>query len=181
MQATWPGLASDLSVASDFSRRSADKTPTGFSRTPSMPHVKVWVDYVWTTKNREPLLTDDIRHLVFDHIRENARAKGIYLDHIGGYREHAHSLISLGVDQTLANIPKLLKGESSHWINQQGLCKTKFAWQHEYFVVGVCESIIERTRAYIQRQEIHHRAKPFDAEFDQMLRKYGFERYHDDA
>jgi len=40
-----------------------------------MPHVKVWNHFVWTTKNRLPLITDDIRQRVFQHIRENARAK----------------------------------------------------------------------------------------------------------
>ena len=145
-----------------------------------MPFVKVWIHYVWATKKREPMLHDEIRHSVFDHIRENARSKDIYLDHIGGYREHVHCLVSLGTDQTIGNIVKLLKGESSHWINQEKLCKTRFSWQHEYFAVGVCESLIEKTRGYIQRQEIHHRTKPFGDEFDQMVRKFGFQRYRDD-
>src|SRR5262245_8858839 len=101
-----------------------------------MPHVKVWVHFVWTTKNREPLLTDSLRQKVFQHIRENARNNGIFIDHVKGYREHIHCLISLGTDQTLAWIVKMLKGESSHWINQEKLCQTKFRWQHEYFAVG---------------------------------------------
>jgi REP element-mobilizing transposase RayT len=145
-----------------------------------MPYVKVWIHFVWTTKNRTPLLSDEIRSQVFDHIRAYAREKGIYLDHIGGYREHVHCLVSLGTDQKISDVIKLLKGESSHWINQQGLCKRKFQWQHEYFAVGVGESILERTRSYIRRQEQHHQQKAFDAEFDDMLRAYGFERHSDD-
>lgn len=145
-----------------------------------MPHVKVWVHFVWTTKNRLPLLTDSIRQRVFHHIKENARVKGIFLDHINGYREHVHCLISLGTEQTLSWIVKMLKGESSHWINQEKLCSTKFQWQHEYFAVGVGESILDKTRAYIRNQEEHHRIKPFDAEFDSMIRKYGFKRFRDD-
>ncbi len=145
-----------------------------------MPHVKVWIHFVWTTKNREPFLSDDIRQRVFHHIRENARQKDIFLDHINGYREHVHCLVSLGTEQTLSGIVKLLKGESSHWINQQKLSKFKFQWQHEYFAVGVSESILEKTRNYIQRQEIHHSRKRFDDEFDEMLKKYGFQRFKDD-
>jgi putative transposase len=145
-----------------------------------MPYLKVWIHFVWTTKRRQPWLTDDIRHLVFEHIRENARKKDIYIDHIGGYREHVHCLVSLGSDQKISEVIKLLKGESSHWINQSGLCKTKFSWQHEYFAVGVCESIIDKTRSYIQQQEIHHRSKGFDVEFESMIHKYGFTRHQDD-
>ena len=136
-----------------------------------MPFVKVWIHFVWSTKNREPILTDKIRSTLFQHIRENARKKGIFLDYINGYVDHVHCLISLGTEQTISEIVKLLKGESSHWINQNELTKTKFSWQHEYFAVGVCESILEKTRDYIKNQESRHQRRPFQDEFDQMIKK----------
>ena len=40
-----------------------------------MPYVKVWIHLVWSTKNRGRLLTDEIRPIVFQHIRENAKEK----------------------------------------------------------------------------------------------------------
>ncbi len=108
-----------------------------------MPFVKIWIHFVWSTKNREPLLTDEIRQKVFEHIRENARAKNIHLDFINGYIDHVHCLISLGTDQTIEKIMQLVKGESSFWINKNNLCKTKFEWQDEYFAVSVSETIVE--------------------------------------
>ncbi len=78
-----------------------------------MPFVKIWIHFVWSTKNREPLLTDEIRQKVFEHIRENARAKNIHLDFINGYIDHVHCLISLGTDQTIMKLMQLIKGESS--------------------------------------------------------------------
>ena len=145
-----------------------------------MPYVKVWIHLVWTTKKRKPLLNDTIRARVFDHIRQNAKAKGIFIDHIGGYREHLHVLISLGTNQKITEIVKLLKGESSHWINQEQLIAEKFQWQHEYFAVGVSESIVEKVRAYIRKQEEHHRQQPFEEEFKAMITKFGFTRHPDD-
>ncbi|HKC65969.1 MAG TPA: transposase, partial [Pyrinomonadaceae bacterium] len=66
-----------------------------------MPWVKVWIHFVWSTKNREPYLKDGIRQKVFQHIRENAKEKDIFLDFIGGYIDHVHCLVSLGTDQTI--------------------------------------------------------------------------------
>lgn len=43
-----------------------------------MGYLKIWVHAVWTTKYRNKVLTKDIRRLVFEHIRENARQKNIY-------------------------------------------------------------------------------------------------------
>ena len=58
-----------------------------------MSFVKVWIHFVWATKNRAPLLSNSIRPKVFQHIRENAKLKEIHLDFIGGYTDHVHCLI----------------------------------------------------------------------------------------
>ncbi len=136
-----------------------------------MPLVKVWIHFVWSTKNREPLLTDEIRQQVFKHIRENAREKGIFIDFINGYVDHVHCLVSLGTGQTLEKIMQLIKGESSFWINKHRLCKTKFGWQDEYFAVSVSESVLDSVRKYIANQEEHHRTKSFDDEFEEFLKR----------
>lgn len=142
-----------------------------------MPHVKVWIHFVWSTKNREPFLSEKIRKKVFEHIRANAKEKGIFVDFINGYIDHVHCLISLGTNQTIEKIMHLIKGESSFWINKNGLCKTKFEWQDEYFAVSVSESILDSVRSYIKTQEAHHKAKTFQEEFDEFLVRAGFQKF----
>ena len=142
-----------------------------------MSWISVYVHFVWATKNREPLLKDGIRNSVFSHIRENARIKGIQIDHINGWVDHVHCLVSLGSDQTLENVMKLIKGESSYWINQNHLTKTKFRWQEEYFAVSVSESNVESVRRYIANQENHHRKIGFAEEFEEFLSRGGFRRF----
>ncbi|MDP2940508.1 MAG: transposase, partial [Candidatus Omnitrophota bacterium] len=70
---------------------------------------------MWTTNNKIPYLRDKIRNEVIFHIRNNAKLKGIYIDHINGYHEHLHALISLGGNQTVSEIMQKIKGESSFW------------------------------------------------------------------
>jgi len=139
-----------------------------------MGYIKIWVHLVWTTKSHKPLLTKEIRQNIFSHIRENAKKKNIYVDFINGYLEHIHCLISLGSGQNIDNILMLLKGESSHWINEQKLTKEKFEWQKEYFAVSVSESAVHRVRAYIKNQENHHKKKSFNDEYQEFIRKYQF-------
>jgi REP element-mobilizing transposase RayT len=107
-----------------------------------MPYLRIWIHLIWSTKNREPVLAREFRQQLFTHIRENARTKGIYLDFINGYVEHVHTLISLGPDESIAKVAQLLKGESSHWINQQRLMPTKLEWQDEYVAVSVSNSMV---------------------------------------
>jgi REP element-mobilizing transposase RayT len=143
-----------------------------------MPFVKVWIHYVWPTKNREPYLTDTVRGKLIGQIRLNAKEKGIFLDGINGYVDHMHCLISLGTDPTIEKVIQLIKGES-HWINKTGLCKTKFGWQDEYFAVSVSEASIESVRRYITNQAEHHRTHTFAEEFDGFMRRAGSQRLKD--
>lgn len=142
-----------------------------------MPHISVWIYFVWTSKERQPLLTENIRSRVFEHIRENARSKNIFIGALNGWVEHVHCLVSLGSGQTLDEIMRLLKGESSHWINKNQLCRGKFGWQEEYFAVSVSESLLPKVRNYIDSQEEHHRNRPFSEEFDDFLARGGFTKH----
>jgi len=140
-----------------------------------MGFVKIWVHLVWTTFNREPLLTKEIRKDVFLHIKENAKNKGIYIDYINGYIDHVHCLISLGSGQNIDKIAMLLKGESSFWINKNKFSQKKFKWQEGYFAVSICESSLNRVREYIKNQDSHHKKKTFNDEYQEFILRYKFD------
>ncbi|MEP7254395.1 MAG: IS200/IS605 family transposase [Ferruginibacter sp.] len=145
-----------------------------------MPFVKVYIHFVWSTKNRVPFLDSlELRQKVWKHIRSNAKQKGIFVDYVNGYADHCHCLVSLGIDQTIQKIMQLIKGESSFWINKEGLTKQKFEWQDEYFAVSVSESVVEKVREYIKTQEEHHKTKTFQQEYDEFISKYWFEKHSD--
>jgi REP element-mobilizing transposase RayT len=145
-----------------------------------MPFVKVYIHFVWSTKNRYPFLnTKELRIKVWNHIRENAKDKGIFVDFISGYTDHCHCLVSLGIDQTIQKVMQLIKGESSFWINKNELTNEKFEWQDEYFAVSVSESMLDKVREYIKNQEEHHSKTTFLQECDDFIDRYGFEKFKD--
>jgi REP element-mobilizing transposase RayT len=140
-----------------------------------MSWVRVYIHMVFSTKNREPFLNSkELRKQVFRHIKKNADEKGIWLDCVNGWQEHAHCLISLGKEQTISKVAQLIKGESSFWINQNKLTENKFIWQDDYWVVGVSESHVKSVREYIYNQEVHHSKKTFTDEVNGFMEKYGW-------
>jgi len=140
-----------------------------------MPYIRVWVHYVWSTKYRQQTLQDQFREDLFEHIRQNAKSKDIYLDRVNGYLDHVHCLISLGSNQTIEKIAQLIKGESSFWFNNKSGFETdRLEWQDEYFAVSVSESMLDTVRAYIDAQVEHHQKKSFEEEYEEFMQKYGF-------
>lgn len=140
-----------------------------------MSWVRVYMHMVFSTKNRQPFLnSSELRRNVFEHIKNNAEEKDIWLDCINGYQEHAHCLVSLGKEQTISKVAQLIIGESSYWINQHNLTSEKFVWQDDYWIVGVSESHLESVRKYIRNQEIHHSNQSFESEINNFMEKYGW-------
>ena len=143
-----------------------------------MPFIKVYIHFVWSTKNRIPFLDSlALREKVWNHIKDNGKKKGIFIDFVNGHSDHCHCLVSLGSNQTIEKVMQLIKGESAFWINKEALTKQKFEWQDEYFAVSVSESVIDKVRDYIKNQEEHHKQKTFQQEYDEFISKYGFKKF----
>ncbi len=117
---------------------------------------------------------------MWQHIKENGEAKGIFIDFVNGFQEHCHCLISLGTEQTISKVMQLIKGEAAHWFNQQNFIPEKLEWQDEYFAVSVSESMLNKVREYIKNQETHHSKKTFLQEYDEFIIKYGFKKFKDE-
>ena len=141
-----------------------------------MSYLKIWIHVVWSTKNRQPLITGKIKKPLINHILENAHSKGIYIDSINGMAEHLHLLISLPSSQTISKIVQLIKGESSNWINKNKMTAQNFQWQENYFAVSVSESIVHKVRDYIKNQESHHQRLSYSVEYNEFISKYNFDK-----
>jgi len=134
-----------------------------------MPYTKVLIHFIWATKNREHLISNELKPLLLNHIKENSIKKEIFIDAINCVSNHIHLLVSLGTEQTIAKTAMLIKGESSFWANKQDLLKSKFEWQDEYIALSVSYSAIDKVRAYILNQETHHKKKTFAEEYKGFL------------
>lgn len=144
-----------------------------------MSNLNVPVHLVWGTRKRRPHLNKEIRQDVFDHIREYAQEKGIYILAINGHIDHVHALVSLSSIQTVAEVVKFIKGESSFWINKNKLTREKFQWQRRYWGMAIGLSEMDRIKNYINRQEEHHRNKTYREEVEVFIEKYNLETFDD--
>lgn len=129
---------------------------------------------MWSTKNRINLIDKSLKHELLHHIKENSISKNIHIDFHNCVSDHIHILINLHPDQKLSDVIRLIKGESSYWVNKSKLIKNKFEWQDEYIAVSVSESIINKVRDYIKNQEEHHKKLTFMDEYNEFIKKYGF-------
>ena len=116
---------------------------------------------------------------VISHIHENAKSKGIYIDHINGFENHLHALISMTGKQNASDLMQKIKGESSYWINKNRVIRSKFEWQDDFYLVSIGMSQVDNLRAYIRNQETHHQKISLQEELDKLIAEYKLERMRD--
>ena len=128
------------------------------------------VHCVFRTKERMNLIRNP--QVLWRHLSGIARAKKIPLVAAGGTANHVHLLLDLPPSLQLAQAMQTLKGNSSHWLNEE---QPPFAWQQGYGAFGVGESQRQTVIAYIGRQAEHHKKWSFEQEFVALLQKYGID------
>ena len=136
---------------------------------------RCWLHMIWTTLNRERMLFGEVAGRVSDFLSNYSESKGIFMKVNYVNPEHVHALIDLPTQYSIEDIFKLIKGASSHWINQNRLVRGKFFWGRGYGVFSVSQSNFAQVTQYIAAQEGHHRKRTFLEEYQHMIKRYGLE------
>ena len=142
-----------------------------------MPHsyTSCLLHCVFSTKERRPQITPDLRERLHHYIGGIARQHNATPLAVGGAEDHVHVLISLPATMAIAKTLQLMKGGSSKWVHDTFPEHRGFAWQQGYGAFSVGVSQAEGTVAYIRGQEEHHRTRTFKEEFIAFLEKHGIE------
>ena len=136
---------------------------------------RCWLHLIWETLRREPMLDKRAAATASVNLSEYALEKGIYMKINYFNADHTHTLIDLPTNLSIEQTIQLLKGSSSHWINQHRLVRGRFAWGRGYGAFSVSHSDVARVARYIANQEGHHRKRTFEDEYQLFVKKYGLE------
>jgi putative transposase len=86
--------------------------------------------------------------------------------------DHLHMLIGMRPHQSLSDLMRIVKGDSSEWINEKRFCLSHFRWQEGYGAFSYEKSKINVVASYIENQELHHHKKTFLEEYVAFLDEF---------
>jgi len=130
----------------------------------------VLLHIIFSTKNRQLFIDDDIIPELYAYIISISASKGSYAHKIGGMSDHIHLLITLPRILSICDLLEELKKNSSKWIKLKGKKYKNFAWQKGYGVFSVSESQHNAVAKYIMNQREHHKTKSFQDEYREFLK-----------
>ncbi len=140
-----------------------------------MPHsyTTIWLHVIFSTKDRMPLISPRVEKEIHDHLREQLKELECPVRIINGMPDHVHLLFLLNPNRAVTDVMKQIKGNTSHWINQENIIRDKFAWQTGYAVYSVSQSQVRRVFQYIQHQKERHAKETFVEEIQEFMRVHG--------
>src|SRR5687767_14432314 len=126
---------------------------------------------VFSTKNREPLLTPNWHPRLFQYMIGIGDNLGVETVRLGGVEDHVHWLCRAPASLSLSEIVQKFKANSSKWVNDERIIAERFQWQEGYAAFTVSKSLVPATSRYVANQERHHRNRDYKSELLLLLRK----------
>lgn len=141
---------------------------------------QLYVQFVFAVQNRTSLIQSKWEVELYKYITGIVKNNNHKMIAINGMPDHLHIFVGLHPTQSISDIMRLVKGESSEWINSQKLVLGKFKWQEGYGAFSYGRSQIDQVYKYVMNQKAHHETRSFLEEYVQLLQKFGIpydERY----
>jgi REP element-mobilizing transposase RayT len=89
--------------------------------------------------------------------------------------DHTHIFIGLKPTQSISDLMRDIKTNSSTFITNKKFVKSKFNWQEGYGAFSYSRSHINAVVKYIANQEEHHSTRTFKQEYLSFLKKFAIE------
>ena len=129
---------------------------------------------VFSTKERRPQLTPEVRPRMLGYLRTVATDLNTTVLALNGVEDHVHLLVDLPPSLSTSELLTKLKANSSRWFRKE-FPKIGFRWQRGYGAFSVSPSKLDDVRGYIDRQEEHHKKSSFEEEIRKLVQSHGFE------
>jgi putative transposase len=138
-------------------------------------HHGILLHFVFSTKNRVPLIDEHWQDELFAYVGATAREHKATVLCSGGTEDHVYLLAKVHPSYAIADTVQLIKANASRWINLEHRTNSRFEWQRGYGVFSVSQSQAEKVKHYIQNQRQHHRRLTFRDEYLAILRRHAIE------
>ena len=136
---------------------------------------KVYLHIVFHIKTTSPTIAQQHLDRLHSYIGQIINTTGCQTIRVGGIADHIHALCQLSRNENIAHLVEEMKRNSSRWIKTLSPEYEHFAWQGGYAAFSVSQSMLDKTRNYIENQESHHKKMNFRDEYIQFLKLYNIE------
>ncbi|MDA6069626.1 IS200/IS605 family transposase [Flavobacterium sp. AC] len=135
-------------------------------------YTQIHIHFVFAVKFRQGIINKEWKEELYKYIAGIIKNNNHKLLAINGISDHVHILIGIRPAQSISDLMKNIKQDSSKWINNSRFLECHFEWQEGYGAFSYSKSQLTAVISYIENQELHHKKRTFREEYIDFLEKF---------
>ncbi len=135
-------------------------------------YTQINIHLVFAVAKREGIIAPSVEQRLYQYVAGILKSKNHFPLIINGYLDHIHIFFELNPNQSLSDLVREIKSNTSKWINQNQFVPGKFQWQNGYGAFSFSKSQRQTVIQYIEKQKEHHRKTTFKEEYMKILQSF---------
>lgn len=138
-------------------------------------YTQIHIQTVFAVQDRQSLIKLEWKDELYKYMTGIIQNNNHKVLQINGMPDHIHILIGMRPTQSLSDLMKQVKQDSSKWINSKGFVYGKFSWQAGFGAFSYSKSELPNVIHYIKNQEEHHKSITFRDEYLLLLKEFNLD------
>ncbi len=138
-------------------------------------YTQLYIQIVFAVQGRQNLIPKQHKEELHKYITGIVQKRNHKLIAINSMPDHAHIFVGLNPAQSISDLVRDIKTNSSSFITEKKFVHQKFNWQEGYGAFTYSHSQIDAVVKYILNQEEHHKKETFREEYIHFLKKFNVE------
>jgi len=138
-------------------------------------YTKLNIHAIFAVKFRQAIIPKHISEQLYSYMAGIIKSEKQFPIKINGMPDHVHLAFSIKPTISVSDLIRVVKTNSSRWMNQQGILEHEFAWQRGFGAFSYGQSQMPDLVKYIENQEAHHRKRTFKEEYIGFLKAFQVE------
>ena len=135
-------------------------------------YTQIYIHVVFAVEGRQNLINPEHNDKIQKYITGIVTAQKHKLIAINNMPDHMHLLVGLRPDQSLSELVRHIKPNSSKFINENRWVAGRFSWQEGFGGFSYARSQLSAVISYIGNQQKHHAKKSFREEYIELLERF---------
>ena len=138
-------------------------------------YTQIHIQVVFAVKFRISVIHESWENELYRYISGIVQSNKHKILSINGIPDHLHFLAGMRPSQSISDLMREVKSNSSKWINEKRLTPGRFEWQDGYAAFSYSKKDVPNVIRYIQNQKEHHKSISFLEEYKKFLDEFDIE------
>ena len=126
---------------------------------------KIYIHAIFAVKYRQSLISKSFSEDLYSYMAGIINSEGQFPIRINGMPDHIHLAFVIKPSIKVSDLIRVVKTNSSKWVNDRGVLEHEFAWQRGFGAFSYGQSQVKDLINYIENQERHHNRRSFEEEY----------------